>query len=277
MLRAMPVYRLPKEVAFPSPDQAEPEGLLAVGGDLSPARLLTAYAMGIFPWYSQGDPILWWSPDPRMVLWPAALHVPRSLRKFMRKSPYRVTFDRAFTSVMRRCSVASRPGQDGTWITDEMVDGYSRLHVLGFAHSVEVWDTEGDLVGGLYGVALGSVFAGESMFASADNASKVGFVRLVEWLRERGCRLIDCQMHTEHLARFGAAEIPRTEYLEALQDAVQGSGPPQGRWSLESDEPQSETEVSPSDTAGESAFDADGAPASDAAGHSEETSDPKET
>ena len=166
----MPIYRLPSEPVFPDPARAEPDGLLAVGGDLSPERLLTAYAEGIFPWYSDPNPILWWSPDPRLVLEPAHLHVPRSLRKLLRGGRFRVTADRAFAQVIGRCAARERPGQDGTWITDEMRAAYVRLHELGFAHSFEAWEGE-RLAGGLYGVSLGGAFFGESMFAGRPDAS----------------------------------------------------------------------------------------------------------
>lgn len=196
---------------FPDPALADPSGLLAFGGDLEPDRLLSAYRSGIFPWYSSG-PILWWSPDPRYVLFTDELEVQRSLGKRIRQNRYRITLDRAFAEVMRRCGTAPRPGQRGTWITPEMLRAYVRLHELGYAHSVEAWvgDT---LVGGLYGVAVGRMYAGESMFADAPDASKVAFVHLVRQLAIWGYPLVDCQVHTEHLERFGARAIPRHEYL----------------------------------------------------------------
>ena len=215
----MTLYRLPREVAFPDPRDAEPDGLLAVGGDLSPERLVAAYAAGIFPWFSAGSPILWWSPDPRLVLTPAALHVPRSLARTLRRGLYRFTADAAFGQVIRACAGADRPGQDGTWITRSMVAAYERLHALGLAHSFEAW--EGDtLAGGLYGVSLGAAFFGESMFARRPDASKAAFVRAVEHLAAHGVGLIDCQVRTEHLARFGAVEVPREQYRRLLDDAV---------------------------------------------------------
>jgi len=214
----LPVYKLDHRLWFPPVDLAE-DGLLAVGGDLRPERLLLAYANGIFPWYESGLPILWHSPDPRMVLDVKALHVPRSLRKAMRRRPYELRLDTAFRRVMLACARAPRPGQHGTWITDEMVDAYVRLHDLGLAHSVEAW--RGDaLVGGAYGVALGAMFFGESMFARADDASKIGFVTLVEQLRRWGTTYVDCQVFTEHLARFGAEEWPRRRYLDVLAVAL---------------------------------------------------------
>ncbi len=215
----MPVFRLPREPVFPDPAMAEADGLLAVGGDLSPRRLLTAYAEGIFPWYDERSPILWWSPDPRLVLEPARLHVSRSLRRTLERGRFRVTADAAFERVIRRCAERERPGQDGTWITDDMARAYLELHRLGFAHSFEAWDGEA-LAGGLYGVSLGAAFFGESMFADRPDASKVAFVRAVEWLAEQGVSLVDCQVRTDHLVRFGAAEIPRADFLARLEGAL---------------------------------------------------------
>lgn len=227
----MAVFRLPHEPIFPDPELAEPDGLLAVGGDLSPDRLLRAYADGIFPWYSEETPILWWSPEPRMVLLPAEFHVPRSLRRSMRSGAFEVRADTAFGEVIRRCAGKDRPGQDGTWITPEMVLAYERLHALGFAHSFEAWE-EGELTGGLYGVSLGAAFFGESMFADRPDASKVAFASSVEWLRGRGFELVDCQVDTEHLRRFGAREIPRAEFLARLRNAL-ASPTVRGRWKID--------------------------------------------
>jgi leucyl/phenylalanyl-tRNA--protein transferase len=233
MMASVPVYRLPDDdVLFPDPAHADDSGLLAVGGDLSPERLVEAYASGIFPWYSKGQPILWWSPDPRLVLEPAALHVPRSLRKAMRGGAYEVRFDTAFERVIRACAATPRPGQRGTWITEEMVAAYLQLHELGLAHSAEAWDEEG-LAGGLYGVSLGAAFFGESMFAHRTDASKAAFVTLVEWLARQGCTLVDCQVTTEHLLRFGAREIPRPEFLERLAVALE-LPTLRGRWTPDS-------------------------------------------
>jgi leucyl/phenylalanyl-tRNA--protein transferase len=203
-------------LAFPAPDQAmtEPEGLLAAGGDLSPERLLSAYSQGIFPWYQDGQPLLWWSPDPRTVLQPARLHVSRSMQKFMRKAELNITLDRDFPAVIRACS-EPRDYSDSTWITEEMQQAYCQLHRLGIAHSVEVWDG-GHLVGGLYGVALGRVFFGESMFSRRSNASKAGFIFLVRQLEQWGYALIDCQMPTEHLFSLGAESISRDEFVTSL-------------------------------------------------------------
>lgn len=206
---------------FPPVDWAleEPDGLLAVGGDLSPQRLLNAYAHGIFPWYSDGQPILWWSPDPRLVLQPAQLHIPRSLRKTLKKQPFAITLDTDFAAVIEKCS-EPRADQAGTWITDEMQAAYINLHKLGYAHSVEAWQ-EDQLVGGLYGVALGKAFFGESMFTRQPDASKIAFVQLTRQLHIWGYQLIDCQVYTEHLARFGAKEIPRASFIQQLQQALQ--------------------------------------------------------
>jgi leucyl/phenylalanyl-tRNA--protein transferase len=196
----------------------EPNGLLAVGGDLSPERLLAAYRRGIFPWFSEGDPLLWWSPDPRMVLFPAELKLSRSLVKTLRNSPYEVRFDSAFDQVITGCA-APRAGASGTWIVDEMQDAYKQLHRLGYAHSAETW-IDGELAGGLYGVALGNMFYGESMFTRVRDASKIAFVHLVRHLQARGFGMIDCQMHTRHLASLGAHEIPREEFAARLADLV---------------------------------------------------------
>lgn len=217
----MPVYRLSDQYVFPDPNDAEDTGLLAVGGDLHPKRLLLAYAQGIFPW-PHGDewPMLWFSPDPRMVLLPSALHVPRSLRKTCNKGQFHICFDTAFEEVMWACRTIDRADQNGTWVTPEMVEAYCLLHELGFAHSIEAW-SDGELVGGLYGVSLGGAFFGESMFARENDASKVAFVRLVQQLQTWTFHLIDCQVYTEHLQRFGAEEWPRPRFLKALHQALQ--------------------------------------------------------
>lgn len=226
----MPVYRLDRTIAFPPPEHAE-DGLLAVGGDLRPERLLLAYASGIFPWYSAGQPILWHSPDPRMVLRVDELHVPARLARTLRKRHLRFTLDEAFAGVIQACANAPRPGQEDTWITAEMQEAYIALHELGFAHSVEAWET-GQLVGGLYGVSLGAAFFGESMFSTVPDASKAAFVVLVGQLRQWGITLVDAQMHTPHLARFGATEWSREEYLGALRQCLRRPTL-QGRWRLE--------------------------------------------
>ncbi len=227
----MPIFRLGRDVAFPDPARAEPDGLLAVGGDLRPERLLSAYALGIFPWFDASSPILWWSPDPRLVLDPERLHVSRSLQRTIRRGTYRVTADTAFERVIRRCAARPRPGQRGTWITRDMADAYVRLHRLGFAHAFEAW--EGDaLAGGLYGVSLGAAFFGESMFADRPDASKVAFVRAVEWLVARGIRLVDCQVRTDHLVSLGAHEIPRAVFLARLAEALERPTL-RGSWALD--------------------------------------------
>ena len=226
----MPIYRLGRAVAFPDPALAEPGGLLAVGGDLRPERLLEAYARGIFPWFDDRSPILWWSPDPRLVLAPEELHVSRSLARTLRRGTFRVTADTAFDSVIRRCAEKGRPGQRGTWITPEMIDAYCALHRLGFAHSFEAWEGEA-LAGGLYGVSLGAVFFGESMFADAPDASKVAFARGVAWLASRGVGLVDCQVRTDHLVSLGAREIPRREFLARVEAALEAPTL-RGRWEL---------------------------------------------
>ncbi len=214
----MPVYRLGSDIIFPPVEEAE-DGLLAVGGDLTPARLLLAYAEGIFPWNSEGEPILWHSPDPRFVLTSDKFRMPRSLRRTVKSGRFEVTMDEAFARVMEGCAAVPRAGQGGTWITEDMKAAYGELHRLGFSHSVEVW-SQGELVGGLYGVSIGAAYFGESMFASASDASKVGFVALVEQLDAWGVTLIDCQIYTDHLARFGASAWPRRAYLEALREAI---------------------------------------------------------
>ena len=229
----MTLFRLGEEIVFPPPEYADPHGLLAVGGDLRPERLVLAYASGIFPWYSDDMPILWYSPDPRMVLEAEELHVSRSLAKTIRKRPYEITLDRAFERVINRCAEVPRPEQDGTWITWDMCEAYVRLHELGLAHSAEAW-ADGELVGGLYGVCLGRVFCGESMFAIAPDASKVAFVHLIRQLSRWKIDLVDCQIHTEHLERFGAKLWPRPVFLDALREAV-GHPTRQGRWAFDSD------------------------------------------
>jgi leucyl/phenylalanyl-tRNA--protein transferase len=212
----MPVYRLIDQLVFPAPELAEPDGLLAVGGDLSPRRLLLAYSTGIFPWFNEGDPILWWSPEPRCILEPGRLKVSRSLAKLLRREIFSVTFDQAFREVVANCARMRREGGEGTWITGEMLEAYCRLNEMGFGHSVECWQG-GELVGGLYGVCLGRCFFGESMFHRAANASKVAFASLARRLEERGFELIDCQLPTPHLKSLGAGEIPREEFLRRLR------------------------------------------------------------
>lgn len=231
----MPIYLLPKdEIIFPSPHLATAEGILAVGGDLSPKRLLLAYRQGIFPWFNPGEPILWWSPDPRFILYPEELRISRSMRPYFNQQKFKVTFDRDFARVIEACQVraseAERRQRDiGSWITDEMLDAYSQLHQMGYAHSVEVW--EGDqLVGGLYGLAMGRVFFGESMFTRVTNASKFGFITLVMKLTEWGFHLIDCQQETRHLASLGARSISRRAFIAVLDQYADDQNKPPQKW-----------------------------------------------
>ena len=216
-------------MAFPNPELANEEGILAVGGDLSPQRLLYAYSIGIFPWFNPEDPIIWWSPDPRFVLFPEELKISKSMRPLFNQQKFEVSMDRAFPEVIASCASVARRGQGGgTWISKAMQEAYIRLHELGFAHSVEVWQ-EGQLVGGLYGIALGKCFFGESMFAKVSNASKYGFISLVRHLHEEGYWLVDCQQETAHLASLGARSIPRKEFLGILHDN-QKEDTHQGPW-----------------------------------------------
>lgn len=215
----MPVYLLGDEISFPPPETAAPEGIVAVGGDVSPERLVLAYSQGIFPWPVQGYPLLWFSPDPRFVLDLREAHVSRSLRKTIARDTYQIRFDTRFDDVIRGCAHAARPAQEGTWITAELLEGYQRLFALGYAHCIEAYRGEA-LVGGLYGVALGRVFFGESMFALAPDASKVAFVALLGHLAARGYELVDCQVYTDHLARFGATSWPRSRFLGSLREAL---------------------------------------------------------
>ncbi|MBI5916097.1 MAG: leucyl/phenylalanyl-tRNA--protein transferase [Bacteroidetes bacterium] len=213
----MPVFWLSDEnISFPSPELASPDGILAVGGDLSPERLLAAYRSGIFPWFNADDPILWWSPDPRLVLFPAELKVSKSMRPYFNQGKFSITFDRCFEEVMRQCQAPRDNQRGGTWITENMVEAYCLLHEQGYAHSVEVWRGD-ELAGGLYGVSLGQCFFGESMFATVSNASKFGFISLVQKLKSLGFQLIDCQQQTRHLRSMGARTIPRPSFLEFLK------------------------------------------------------------
>ena len=215
---------------FPPVEQAlrDPNGLLCAGADLSPQRLLAAYRNGIFPWYSPGEPILWWSPDPRMALVPGELRITRSLRRRLQQGDFEVRLDSAFSSVINACASTPRPGQSGTWITREMRAAYLALHELGYAHSVETWVGD-QLVGGLYGLAIGRMFYGESMFAHRTDASKIAFAHLGRFLREHDYGLIDCQMSTPHLASLGAREIPRAAFLARLRTLCATPGLT-GRW-----------------------------------------------
>lgn len=220
---------LDREAPFPPLTEAlsEPNGLLAAGADLSPGRLIDAYRRGIYPWYSKGQPLLWWSPDPRMVLFVDEFRLSRSLAKRVRRGDFDIGVDRAFDAVIDACATAPRDGQRGTWITVEMIDAYRRLHVLGYAHSVEAWQ-DGQLVGGLYGLALGRVFFGESMFTRASDASKVSLAALVALLQQRGVAMIDCQQETEHLASMGARPISRRSFARKLGELIDSNAAPAG-------------------------------------------------
>lgn len=210
------------ESCFPPVDTAlaHPNGLLAKGGDLSLPRLLDAYRHGIFPWFSTGQPILWWSPAPRMVLYPQELNISRSMRKRLKQQDYEVRYNTALREVMQACAETVRPDQDGTWITGPMIEAYAKLQELGHALSAETW-IDGQLAGGLYGVRIGRMFFGESMFHRVSNASKIAFIHLVQELQRQGCGLIDCQMHTSHLASLGAREIPRREFCRQLAELIE--------------------------------------------------------
>jgi len=210
----MPIYRLTEELVFPPVEGAE-DGIVAVGGDLSSDRLMMAYRLGIFPWYSEDQPIIWWSPDPRFVLFVDKVHVSRSMGRVLNSGAFKVTYNQNFEGVISNCKSVSRAGQDGTWITDEMEEAYIHLHAIGEAQSVEVWQND-ELVGGMYGITLGRVFSGESMFSKVSNASKVALVSFLEKFRKEGGHLLDCQVYTDHLASLGAEEISREEFLNYL-------------------------------------------------------------
>lgn len=214
----MPIFRLSHHLEFPDPRLAE-EGLLAVGGDLSVERLVLAYSKGIFPWFSEGEPILWWSPDTRMVITPQSLRVSRRLQRTLRAGKFHLRIDTAFIEVIRACAAAPRPGQDGTWILPEMIAAYSALHEAGYAHSVETWSGD-TLVGGLYGVSLGAAFFGESMFSKTADASKAALVTLVQTCAARGIHWVDCQLTTPHLRNMGGVEMPRADFLRRLHIAM---------------------------------------------------------
>jgi leucyl/phenylalanyl-tRNA--protein transferase len=229
----MPVFRLDDRLVFPPVHLAE-DGLLALGGDLRPERLLLGYTQGIFPWYAENLPILWHSPDPRMVMTTRDLTIQRSLKKAIKRQPYVLKMDTAFREVLAGCAEVPRPGQTGTWLIPEMVEAYGKLFELGFAHSVEAWRGD-ELVGGLYGVSLGAAFFGESMFAKAPDASKIAFAACVRQLDAWGIHLIDCQVHTDHLERFGAYEVPRSDYLAMLARALD-EPTKRGRWAFDLDQ-----------------------------------------
>ena len=210
------MYLLSKDLVFPPVYLANKDGLLAIGGDLSPERLMLAYKSGIFPWYNQGEPIVWYSPDPRMVLFPKNLKISKSMKQIIRKNKFRATFNQNFPEVISNCKNSYREGQGETWITDEMEQAYLNLHNLGVAKSVEVWEGN-ELVGGLYGIDLGHIFCGESMFSKVSNASKFAFIYLVQKLEKEHYKLIDCQVYNEHLDSLGAEEISRSEFLTYLK------------------------------------------------------------
>ncbi|HMI07919.1 MAG TPA: leucyl/phenylalanyl-tRNA--protein transferase [Flavobacterium sp.] len=209
------MYFLSEELFFPAADSADAHGIVAVGGDLSPERLLLAYKSGIFPWFEDDEPILWWSPPQRMVLYPEELVVSKSMRNILNRNIFKVTFNQNFREVIYNCRKIKRDGQQGTWITNEMLEAYCRLHELGIAKSVEVWQND-QLVGGLYGIDLGNIFCGESMFSKTANASKVAFIALVNDLKMRHYKLLDCQIYNDHLASLGAREITREKFIAAL-------------------------------------------------------------
>ena len=230
MIKAMPVYQLTNKLVFPPAALAEKDGLLAIGGDLSPARLLLAYSSGIFPWFSEGDPILWWSPSPRLVIFPDEFTIPKRLSRLLGRKKFSVTMDTAFRQVISACASVDERKERGTWITNDMIAAYNRLHDMGYAHSVECWQ-EDALVGGLYGLSLGGFFFGESMFSKQPNSSKIALVFLVNKMRQWDFDLIDCQMKTAHLMQFGAREIPGPEFQKLL--AISVSRPThKGKWQL---------------------------------------------
>ena len=206
---------LSKKIIFPNVEESSPEGIVAIGGDLSPERLILAYKSGIFPWYNEGEPIIWYSPDPRMILFPKKLKISKSMQQIIRKDIYAVTFNQNFKEVISQCKTKERKGQSGTWITNEMQKAYIKLHELGIAKSIEVWKNK-ELVGGLYGIDLGHIFCGESMFSNVSNASKVAFIYLTQRLVKENYKIIDCQVYNAHLASLGAEEISRAKFIEIL-------------------------------------------------------------
>lgn len=226
------VFTLTEAIIFPSPEFADDNGLLAIGGDLSTERIIAAYEHGIFPWFSDDGPILWWSPDPRFVLYPDKIHVSKSMRQILRRNAFSITYDEAFADVIQGCR-RTRKGQDGTWITDSMAEAYIRLHDLGLAHSVEAWQ-EGSLAGGLYGVSLGRMFFGESMFSNAPNASKAALITLCSMLQHFNFDLIDCQFRTEHLTSLGGESISREEFLDILTRSIENNESIRGSWNAAS-------------------------------------------
>ena len=208
-----------EQLYFPPVEDADENGLLAIGGDLTPARLILAYRSGIFPWFNEADPICWWSPDPRFVLYPSQLKISKSMQQVVKKQTFQFSTNKAFKAVIHACSTTPRNGQDGTWITNEMQDAYIHMHQLGYAHSAEAWLND-ELVGGLYGIRLGNVFYGESMFSHVSNASKFAFIQYVQMLQKENVQLIDCQLHTQHLESLGATMIPRKTFMQHLQQWI---------------------------------------------------------
>jgi leucyl/phenylalanyl-tRNA--protein transferase len=242
----MPVFQLSGTIAFPPPAMAEANGLLAIGGDLSPARILAAYRQGIFPWYAEGDPILWWTPAPRLILLPEEFHLSRRTARVVRQNFFSLSADRAFRQVMANCASIRTATRSETWINAEMIEAYCRLHRQGFAHSIECW-RDGTLVGGLYGIVLGRVFFGESMFSAVSGASKVAMHALVRHATATGIRLLDCQMRTEHLVSLGAREISR-DHFQRLLDSLATPVAPQKKWRL----PETDEEIiNPADASNE--------------------------
>lgn len=229
----MPIYELDPDnpYLFPPANIVEPDSPACIGGDLSPERLITAYTQGYFPWFNPGQHILWWNPDPRFVLFPEKIKVSKSMRPYFNQQKYRVTYDQEFATVIHKCRKTPRHGQLGSWIDDRIRDAYIELHDLGFAHSVEVWNKENELVGGLYGLALGRIFFGESMFSLASNASKFGFISLVRRLTERGYELIDCQQETAHLKSLGGESISRKHFIKMLKK-IEPDSTERGSWSV---------------------------------------------
>lgn len=208
-----------EQLYFPPVEDADENGLLAIGGDLTPARLILAYRSGIFPWFNEADPICWWSPDPRFVLYPSQLKISKSMQQVVKKQTFQFSTNKAFKAVIHACSTTPRNGQNGTWITNEMQDAYLHMHQLGYAHSAEAWLND-ELVGGLYGIRLGNVFFGESMFSHVSNASKFAFIQYVQMLQKENVQLIDCQLHTQHLESLGATMIPRKTFMQHLQQWI---------------------------------------------------------
>ena len=226
----MPVFMLSDKIEFPPPQLASKHGLLAVGGDLSQKRLLLAYRMGIFPWYSDDEPVMWWSPDPRLVLYPREIKISKTLKKILRKNEFQVTLDLAFRDVIQHCADVRLEKNEGTWIVENMMDAYCRLHESGFAHSVEAWH-QGELAGGIYGVSLGKCFFGESMFSRISNASSVALVNLVKYLEALSFDMLDCQIPTGHLIRFGARKVPRARFLAQLERSLE-TPTKKGKWQM---------------------------------------------